>query len=194
MYAPADQYVPQCTPHTRSLRRPLIAWAMMAAAALAVVGLIVAAPLALAHGYNALAHPIYDVFGYLCHQLPGRSFQLEGHSFAVCARCTGLYAGLAIAVLCYPLVRSLRDARSPRRMWLLLAAVPVTIDFALGFFNIWQNTHLSRFITGALLGGACALYIVPGMLDLSRTVWQRLFARRSADDAREAASRPIAHG
>lgn len=194
MYLPAHQYVPQSAPRVGALRRPLVAWGVMASSSLLVVGLIVAAPLALAHGYNGFAHPVYDLFGYLCHQIPGRSFQLEGHSFAVCARCTGLYMGFALAVLCFPLARSVRDARAPRRLWLLLGAVPITIDFALGFSGIWANTHLSRFATGALLGATCAFYVVPGLLDLARLVWRRIFARPLSGKSQEAGGTNAAPG
>jgi hypothetical protein len=30
--------------------------------------------------------------------------------------------------------------------------MPLAIDWALGFFGFWSNTHVSRFTTGALLG------------------------------------------
>lgn len=150
-----------------------IVWTITAAIALAIAGLIVAAPLAKASAHPAVASLIYASFGYVCHQIPERSFHLAGYQFAVCARCMGLYAGFALATLTYPLVRSLRSTQAPRRIWLILSAVPLAVDFALGYFAIWPNTHWSRFATGALLGAVAVFYIVPGLIELSHAFRHR---------------------
>jgi uncharacterized membrane protein len=169
MYAPANEYVPQRVPQAVA-RGAFIAWGGLAALSLLLLALIFAAPVMLAHGYIQPASLVYRAFGFLCHQIPERSFHLEGHALGVCARCTGIYAGFAVCVLFYPLVRSLRRADSPSRIWLLLACVPIAVDFALGFFGIWENTHFSRFATGAIFGTACALFVVPGFLDLGKII------------------------
>ncbi len=65
-------------------------------------------------------------------------------------------------------MRSLKRVETPSRVWLVAAAVPLAIDWSLGFAGIWHNTHLSRFATGALLGATAAFYVVPGLIDLSR--------------------------
>jgi len=179
MYAPANEYVSQCAPHARVARAPLLMWAALALLSLCFFSLVFAAPLLTASEHARAASPLYTGFGYLCHQIPERSFHLVGHKLGVCARCTGLYAGFAAGVLLYPLVRSLRRTDSLPRIWLVVACLPITIDFALGFFGIWENTHFSRLATGAILGGACALYVVPGFLDLGQLLG-RLFSRDEA--------------
>ena len=146
-----------------------IVWASVGAVGIVVVGLIVAAPLAKGDGYPVLAAAIYKGFSYLCHQIPERSFHLAGNKFGVCSRCTGLYSGFALAALVYPLTRSLKRTDTPRIVWLCLAALPLAIDFSLGYFSLWQNTHLSRFVTGALLGSVAVFYIVPGLIELTST-------------------------
>jgi uncharacterized membrane protein len=162
MLVSIEQYEPQ------SLRWPLIVWSMTAMLTLAFVSLVVVAPLALAHGHDSSAFVLYEMFGRVCHQIPERAFYLEGHPFAVCARCTGIYFGFAAGILVYPLMRSLKRSDAPARKWLLMAAVPTLLDFALGFSGIWENTHWSRSWTGALLGLVVAFYVMPGMMDLSR--------------------------
>jgi uncharacterized membrane protein len=147
---------------------PYIVWSITATLTLAFVSLIVIAPVALAHGYNSSAFVLYEMFRHVCHQIPERGFYLEGHPFAVCARCTGIYFGFAAGVLLYPLARSLRRGDAPARKWLLIALVPTLLDFTLGVFRLWENTHLSRALTGALLGVVTAFYVVPGLMDLSR--------------------------
>jgi uncharacterized membrane protein len=149
--------------------------------ALALVAMIIGAPVAQATGHPAFASPIYKAFSFVCHQIPERSFHLAGHKFAVCSRCSGLYAGFAVAALVYPLARPLQRTETPSLLWLILAALPLGIDFALGYFSIWDNTHLSRFLTGALLGSVAVFYIVPGLIDLSSAIARRL-GRESAGD------------
>ena len=142
-------------------------WIFVSLIALAIIVAIVGAPLALASGHSTLAGDIYQGFSFLCHQLSDRSFHLAGNQFAVCSRCAGLYAGFASAALAYPLIRPLRSTDTPSRVWLVLAALPLAIDFSLGYFNIWANTHLSRFVTGALLGSLAVFYIVPGLIEIA---------------------------
>jgi uncharacterized membrane protein len=154
-------------PHPSSLI-PFIVWSIAATLTLAFVSLIVVAPVALAHGHNSSALVLYEMFRRVCHQIPERAFYLEGHPFAVCARCTGIYFGFAAGVLLYPLLRSLRRGDAPARKWLLIALVPALLDFMLGIFHLWENTHLSRSLTGTLLGAVGAFYVVPGLMDLSR--------------------------
>ncbi|HEV7859994.1 MAG TPA: DUF2085 domain-containing protein [Pyrinomonadaceae bacterium] len=173
-------YVAQCGPAAiAARRRALAAWSVGMLCALLLLSLVVAAPWANAHGYSAFASTLYRGFGFVCHQIPARSFQLEGHPFAVCARCTGIYAGFVLGFALYPLVRSWHSAWMPSRVWLFIAAVPITIDFALGFFGIWENTHLSRLLTGAFLGAVCAFFVAPALIDLGRKGWPRFFTTRA---------------
>jgi uncharacterized membrane protein len=158
-----NEYVPQVVPTWR----PVVFWGMSAAIVAALVSLIIVAPLAAAAGHNGLAFAIYRAFAPLCHQLPERSYFIDGHKFAVCSRCTGIYAGFAFTLLVYPLVRSLRSVATPPRSLLILATLPLAIDFSLTFFGIWENTHTSRLLTGALLGSVAVFYVMPGIVDIS---------------------------
>ena len=155
--------VPQVVP----TRRPLVFWAISAAAATLFVALIVVAPLAAAGGHAGIAAVIYRGFATICHQLPERSFFIDDHKLAVCSRCTGLYAGFLLTLLVYPFVRSLRRTTTPPRKWLIVAALPLAIDFSLTFVGSWENTHASRLLTGLLLGGVAVFYVMPAVMDLS---------------------------
>ena len=158
----------------RTYRRAITVWLGTCLIALTIPGLIVSAPLAQAHGHPEFAAAIYKAFSFVCHQISERSFHVAGYQFAVCSRCMGLYAGFAVAALVYPLASSLSRTDTPSRIWLVLASLPLAIDFALGYFSIWQNTHLSRFLTGALLSSVAVFYIMPGLVDLSSAIARRL--------------------
>jgi uncharacterized membrane protein len=163
-------------------RRAIAVWAVTCVIALTILGLILVAPTSQAYGHLAVASALYKAFSFVCHQIPERSFHLAGHQFGVCSRCTGLYAGFAVAALVYPLARPLQRTDTPSSIWLILATLPLVIDFALGYFSIWQNTHLSRFLTGALLSSVAVFYVMPGLIDLSSAIVRRL-GRESAGEA-----------
>jgi uncharacterized membrane protein len=142
-------------------------WLISVVVVLSLVSLIVMAPVAAASGYSDIAKGIYGAFAIFCHQLPERSYFIDGHQLAVCSRCTGIYAGFALTLLLYPLIRSLRNPVMPRPSWLLLAALPLAIDVSVNFVGFWQNTHTSRLLTGAILGGAVVFYVMPGIIELA---------------------------
>ena len=166
--------IPERQPLASAFSAKLV-WAIAAIITFALVAFIVGAPLAQANGHTGFALAIYKTFSFVCHQISERSFHLLGYKFAVCSRCTGIYAGLAIAVLIYPLVRSFKDTQTPSLVWLFVGAAPLAIDWSLGYFSIWQNNHASRFATGALLGTTAVFYILPGLIELS----SRIVSRRS---------------
>lgn len=163
MYLPASAYTPQ----TVSLRRTYLWWLAGTTVCLTILALAVSAPLAAASHHDQAALTLYRSFGIFCHQLPERSYFLAGHKLAICARCLGLYAGFSGMFLLYPLVRSLRVVTTPPVKWLILASIPLAIDFSLTFVGIWENTHTTRLLTGLLLGAVAVLYVMPGISELS---------------------------
>jgi uncharacterized membrane protein len=163
MYASPVQYVPQATNN----RKPLVTWSVVALLAVLFAFAVVLAPLVVARGSAQIGFTIYQAFSHLCHQIPERSFFIAGQKFAVCTRCTGIYFGFAAAVLFYPLLRSLRRTDTPARKWLFVAVAPLGVDFLLGFFGIVENTHWSRFVTGAILGAAVVFYVLPGLVEVA---------------------------
>ena len=160
MSEPAGNYIP-IDIHERFRAQARFVWILTAAAVLLWVGSIVAAPL-----MNST--PIYTFFSYVCHQIPERSLHISGHQMAVCSRCFGVYFGLFAGILIYPLWRRIDDIEPIPRIWLFLSLVPITIDWLLTIFGIWENTHLSRLVTGFILGVACATYIIPALVDIIR--------------------------
>lgn len=167
-----ENYVPQNLA-AQMRRRAFFVWGVFALLALVWIFLILLAPLAEANNFSALSVPLYKFFGYLCHQMPERSFQIHEHAFAVCSRCFGVYFGLFFGLTIYPFLRPVEETEPLPRFWLFLAIAPMAIDWGLGAFEIWENTHWSRFATGAILGAACAIFIVPALVEIFRNLPRR---------------------
>ncbi len=130
----------------------------------------VIAPLAKANGLISLSSSLYGFFSYACHQIPHRSFHIFGEQFAVCSRCFGVYFGLFFGFAIYPIWRNIDEIEPLARFWLFLSLIPITVDWALTIFGIWENNHASRFITGLILGLACATFIVPALVEITRNL------------------------
>jgi hypothetical protein len=61
----------------------------------------------------------------------------------------------------------------------------MVIDVGLDMLGVWKNTHLSRLLTGLLLGSVAAFYVIPGLIDLLNFDWRRLRFRRPAAAAQQ---------
>ena len=158
-------------------------WLLVTVVAMGFVSSIVLAPVAFSEGRYFLATAIYQAFSHVCHQLPERSFAFMGYPLAVCARCTGIYAGFAAAVLVYPAAMSLKRIQSPARKWLFLSTMPLGLDFGLDFIGVWQNTQLSRALTGAVLGAVVVFFVLPGLIELSLRLKSRTPAEKTHENA-----------
>lgn len=142
--------------------------------------LILLAPIAKANGLVAISSPLYHFFSFICHQISQRSFLVEGEQFAVCSRCFGVYFGLLFGFAVYPLWRPVDEIEPLPRVWLFLSLIPISIDWSLGIFGIWENTHLSRFVTGLILGVACATFIMPALVEITRNLTANTHAKKAA--------------
>ena len=172
MAQPIENYIPQAI--AAAFRRQAVkVWAVASLLVFAWVFVILLAPVAKANGFNAIAAPIYGFFSYICHQMSNRSFHVEGEKFAVCSRCFGVYFGLLMGFLVYPLWRRIDEIEPVPRFWLFLSMIPIGVDWSLGVFGIWENTFLSRFVTGLILGVACATFLVPGLVEVTRNLSSR---------------------
>ena len=106
-------------------------------------------------------------FHAVCHQLPGRSFHFDGAALAVCHRCTGIYAGLFMGVLTFPLLTRFDAWLWRYTRWLLVGAlVPMGIDWLGDAVGLFVNTPLSRTLTGAVFGYVVSYLLARGLAGL----------------------------
>ena len=151
-------------------RQGIKVWAVTLAISFIWVFATVLAPLAKLGDVTALSSSLYTFFSYICHQIPDRSFHIGAEPVGVCSRCFGVYFGIFIGIAAYPIWRPIEEIDPLPRFWLFLSLVPAGIDWALTVFGIWENTHLTRVVTGLILGFACATFIVPAMVEIVRNM------------------------
>jgi uncharacterized membrane protein len=149
-------------------RRAFFVWGISTFIIAFWILLIVTAPIAQTNDLTSVANPIYKFYSFICHQISARSFFIGAEPFAVCSRCFGIYFGLFVGFLLFPFLRPVEETAPFPYFWLFLAMIPMLIDWSLGFFEIWENNHLSRFVTGLILGAVCAIFLVPALVEILR--------------------------
>jgi uncharacterized membrane protein len=160
-----------------------VVYAALLMLSLAWLGLLLVPPLLMADGHPLSAMILYRSLSAVCHQIPERSFHLHGFALGVCSRCMGIYAGFVIGLMLYPFARSLREEALLQRRWLILAGLPLLVDFGGGLLGLFNNTFLSRAATGALAGSLAAFYILPGFISTFRNfsteilLWRKLITK-----------------
>jgi uncharacterized membrane protein len=128
------------------------------------LGLIFAAPCLMTERHTMAAILIYQGFSAVCHQQVERSYLLYGFPLAVCSRCTGIYLGFLAGLLLIPLVRGWIAVSIPKRIWLVIASIPLLLDFGGGAIGLITNNFFSRTSTGFLFGAVLAFYLLPGLI------------------------------
>lgn len=97
-------------------------------------------------------------FRAICHGLPERSLALFGTTIPVCARCTGIYAGVLAGLALFPLISKLRER--VMRMVALAALMPLAIDGLTQLSGLRESTNSLRIATGLIAGLAFGLWIL----------------------------------
>jgi len=109
---------------------------------------------------------VMELFSSVCHQLPDRSVHIDGIALGVCHRCFGTYVGLPAAALVFASVRGawpFTGKTAP--VFLALAVLPAAIDWGVTVAGLWENTPLSRSLTGLLLGCVAGYYLTAAIVD-----------------------------
>ena len=136
--------------------------------ALAAVGWALALPLATwtagSSGLFSLAYAaavaIYGIGAWVCHQRPDRSFYLWATQMPVCARCTGIYLGGALAAIASSVAARRRRANTPFISWssarwrvaFAIAALPTLATLLAEWTGSTAPSNAVRAIAGLPIG------------------------------------------
>ena len=87
---------------------------------------------------------------FICHRIPERTFNIRGHYFPVCSRCTGFY----IAAFSYFIfVYYFYVQYTPILILLaILMIIPALLDGFTQLIGFRQSNNILRLLTG-LIGG-----------------------------------------
>lgn len=119
---------------------------------------------------------IFAAGSVICHQLPDRSFFLDGRQLPVCARCTGLYLSGAAGLAGWWAVKLLRGwrpqpvppasapwATAGQVRWtmglLLIVAAPTVVSYLTGVLGVWDGSNLTRALLAVPLGVAAGAMV-----------------------------------
>jgi uncharacterized membrane protein len=157
-------------PHV--FRRALVAASVAWALALPLAT-FATSPAHLVPALYPLALAVYLSGAVVCHQIADRSFRLWSHQMPVCARCTGIYVGAAIAGVAALAPRRLQRSGNPSlegialhrrpsvdRIVLLVAALPTIATLAFEWTTGITPSNGLRALAGAPLGAATAWLLV----------------------------------
>jgi len=102
---------------------------------------------------------------FFCHGIPDRCFTIRGHTFPICARCTGLLIGVAAGFI-LPATGYLPSLVAIGLALLLVA--PLSVDGLTQLVGLRHSTNSLRIVTGAIGGLGLALAAQALRLVLSR--------------------------
>jgi len=148
-----------------------IGWLLMLAASGLLVALSLTAPFLAHAGDRADASRNYALFTQFCHQIRQRSLSLYGEPLAVCARCFGIYAGLLVGTIVYPLLW--KGGKTPPGWLLMAATTPAAVDGFTQLLLMRESSNSLRLASGLIFGFAIPYYIIPTMDNILATAFIR---------------------
>lgn len=125
--------------------------------------------------------------GYgICHQIPERTFFINGRPLPLCARCSGTYLGAVVGFVGLLVLGRRRAGEMPGKGVLVLLGSFIVlmgidgINSYLSFFpnapQLYEPRNLFRLSTGLLNGLALSLIVYPVF---NVTLWRNVESRRS---------------
>ncbi len=121
----------------------------------------------LEHRESAAGSWLRLAFAPTCHQQPDRCLDLGAGRLAVCARCSGLYAGGLLGLLA-TVLSGVR--RRPTVPVLLAASLPTVLDVAAGLIGLPSLPNWPRFLIAVAPGAVFGLLLADAVADLSARV------------------------
>lgn len=100
----------------------------------------------------------------ICHQMPERTFFIDGHYLPLCARCTGIYIGIFSSLLFLAVTKKFGSNQIPSiniSIVLLLFLFPLIIDGFGSYLGLYSTNNVIRLLTGIMFGATLPIFVVP---------------------------------
>lgn len=112
-----------------------------------------------------LLKEVFDLAGSLiCHQLPERTLTAGGLALPVCARDTGIYAGVFTAFAFLAVTRRLNAQKPPGlapAIAMTVLMLPMALDGMLSYTGVIETNNIARLFTGLFFGLPIPILLVP---------------------------------
>jgi uncharacterized membrane protein len=94
---------------------------------------------------------------FICHRIPERTFNIHGHYFPVCSRCTGFYIG-GFSYFIYVYYFYVQYTNS-LILFAILMLIPTFLDGFTQFMGLRESNNTLRLFTGLIGGVGLAILI-----------------------------------
>jgi uncharacterized membrane protein len=111
---------------------------------------------------NPFGRVVYNSGDYMCHQKNSRSFIIFENQMSYCARCFGIFLGMAIGagIATFLFIEM--------KWWLIIGGlVPIGLDGGLQLITSYESNNLFRILTGSLTGIITMLVVGLVAIELS---------------------------
>lgn len=113
---------------------------------------------------NIISRIYFFIGGLVCHQMSDRTIHFGETPLPFCARDTGIYLGIFIALI-YCIIRGkLKADKLPSTkisILLVMLTVPMMIDAVSSYASIRQTDNTIRLMTGFFFGMPLVLFLIP---------------------------------
>ncbi|WP_420627451.1 DUF2085 domain-containing protein [Candidatus Leptofilum sp.] len=151
--------------------------------AIAVLVLLAMGWYAITDGHHLDHDPLLTGGNYvgaaICHRITERTFEINGRQLPLCARCTGIYLGVAFSMIALLLAGRTRHTDLPRLPILLTLIGFISVmgidglnsysHFFPNFPHVYEPQNWLRLVTGSGAGLAMGLLVFPALM---QTLWR----------------------
>jgi uncharacterized membrane protein len=111
--------------------------------------------------------PVINLFyDNICHQDQNKTIELNGFSFFICARCTGIYTGALLVA--FISIFFFKEIKIPFRL-ITLTMIVLSADVVINNFINSGYNKTTAFLTG-FLGGTVLLPVIISLFEKSLTL------------------------
>jgi uncharacterized membrane protein len=111
--------------------------------------------------FESVKNVYYLLFSFICHQKAERSYFIWGYQMPVCVRCTGIYLGVFLGTLIYPIFKKINSTDVPEFKYYWILFTPLLVDGVAQLLHLYPSPHYVRLATGILAAGGLVFYALP---------------------------------
>jgi uncharacterized membrane protein len=104
---------------------------------------------------------INTYMSYICHQIPERSFIIQGSVIPLCARCCGIYIGYSFSFLLIIFIIKISSHNISRSLTLVALFLLIIGEIYFEKLHLIILMNAGRFVIGVIIGVCMSLLVLP---------------------------------